>query len=150
MTTLKKLCFGLVLGLIALNAIALDETNTPWYSNVAIEGHDAVGYFLQNAAIKGSKAHKLKWRGVEWRFANADNKALFESNPEKYAPQYGGYCAWAASQDQVAGVDPEQFSIVDGKLYLNYNAEVRSKWLLDTTKHITDGDKNWPGLLASE
>ncbi len=150
MKTFKQLTFGLVLSLIAVSAIALDEIYTTWYSSVAIKGHDPVGYFLQNAAVKGSKDHKLKWKDVEWHFASADNKALFESDPEKYAPQYGGYCAWAAAQNQVAGVDPEQFSIVGGKLYLNYNEEIKNKWLGDTTGNIADGDKNWPGLLASE
>ncbi|MCP4237996.1 MAG: YHS domain-containing protein [Aestuariibacter sp.] len=144
------MCLALVLSFTAVEAIALDEINTPWYSNVAIEGHDPVGYFLQNAAVKGSKAHKLKWNGVEWHFYSADNKALFESDPEKYAPQYGGYCAWAASQNQVAGVDPEQFSLIDGKLYLNYDEEVKNRWMLNTTKNIADADKNWPGLLANE
>ncbi|MCP4489076.1 MAG: YHS domain-containing protein [Gammaproteobacteria bacterium] len=139
-----------MLSLIVVNAIALDEINTPWYNNVAIEGHDPVGYFLQNAAVKGDKAHKLKWNGVEWYFSSPDNKALFESNPEKYAPQYGGYCAWAASQNQVVGVDPEQFSLVGGKLYLNYDEGVKNRWLLDTYKNIADADKNWPGLLANE
>ena len=130
-------------------AFALDEINTPWFSNVAIEGYDPVAYFLESKPVEGSKSYQSKWSGASWHFKSAENKALFEADPEKYAPQYGGYCAWAASQNTVAGIEPEQWTIVDGKLYLNYNEEVKGQWLVDTTKHILDGDKNWPGLLAS-
>ena len=149
MKILKQLGFGLIISLYLGNALALDAINTPWYSNVAIDGHDPVGYFLENKAVKGKKSLKLEWQGVTWRFANSENKALFEASPGKYAPQYGGYCAWAVSQNTTAGIDPEQFSIIDGKLYLNYDKEIKNKWLTDTTRHIAVGDKNWPALLAN-
>jgi len=149
MKYLKQLTLGLILSAFVGSALALDPINTPWYNDVAIDGHDPVGYFLENKPVKGKKAHKLKWQGATWQFASAENKALFEANPDKYAPQYGGYCAWAASQNAVAGIDPEQFSIIDDKLYLNYNAEVKGKWLVDTSKYIKDGDANWPDLLAN-
>ena len=115
---------GIILSLCTGQVLALDEINTPWYSNTAIEGHDPVAYFSQSAAVKGDKAHKLEWKGASWHFASAKNKALFQANPEKYAPQYSGYCAWAASQNTVAGIDPDQFTIIDG-------------------------DNNWPGLQAN-
>ena len=148
MKILKQFTLALILAFSAGSVLAIDEINTAWLSNLAIEGHDPVAYFKQNAPVKGSKSHQLDWKGATWRFSSAENKALFEASPEKYAPQYGGYCAWAASQNSVAGVDPEQFSIVDGKLYLNYNAQVKKMWLVDTAKYIADGDRNWPGLLA--
>lgn len=149
MKILRLLGMGLFLSLCTGQVLALDEINTPWYGNTAIEGHDPVAYFSDNAAVKGNKSHKLEWKGADWIFANAENKALFQADPEKYAPQFGGYCAWAASQNTVAGIDPDQFTIIDGKLYLNYNEEVKNMWLVDTTKHISDGNQNWPGLLAS-
>ncbi|MFT5502655.1 MAG: YHS domain-containing protein [Gammaproteobacteria bacterium] len=148
MKSIQQLFFGLSLSFFVGSVFAVDAINTPWYSNVAIEGHDPVAYFLERKPVEGSKSHKLNWSGVSWHFKSAENKTLFEANPEKYAPQYGGYCAWAASQNTVAGIDPEQWTIVDGKLYLNYNREVKGKWLVDTSKSIADGNKNWPGLLV--
>ena len=149
MKILRQLSLGFILSLCMGQVLALDTINTPWYSNTAIEGHDPVAYFSENAAVKGDKSHKIEWQGANWHFASAQNKALFEANPEKYAPQYGGYCAWAASQNTVAGIDPDQFTIVNDKLYLNYNEEVKDMWLVDTTKHIAEGDKNWPGLASN-
>jgi YHS domain-containing protein len=150
MKSLKQLTLGLIFSIFAGNALALDAIYTPWYSNVAIEGYDPVAYFLENKAVEGKKAHKLDWQSATWQFASAENKALFEANPDKYAPQYGGYCAWAVSQNTTASIDPDQFSIVDGKLYLNYDKEVKTMWLVDTTKHISVGDTNWPLLLANK
>ncbi len=139
---------GLFLSLCAGQVLALEAISTPWFNNIAIEGYDPVAYFSENAAVKGNKSNKLEWNGASWHFASAQNKALFQADPEKYAPQYGGYCAWAVSQNSVAGIKPELFTIIDGKLYLNYNEAVKTKWLVDTARYIADGDKNWPVLLA--
>ena len=148
MKMIKSFCLGAILLLSVSNAFAIDAIYTPWYDNVAVKGFDTVAYFTEAAAVEGKKAHTLEWNGATWRFSTAANKALFEDDPEKYAPQYGGYCAWAVSQNKTAGIEPEQFSIVDGKLYLNYNGAVKDKWLADTSDNIVTGDKNWPGLLA--
>ena len=134
MKMIKRFCLGVVLLLAAGNALAIDAIYTSWY----------------DAAVEGNKAHALEWNGATWRFSSAANKALFEADPDKYAPQYGGYCAWAVSQNQTASIEPEQFTIVGGKLYLNYNQEVKEKWLVDTSANISIGDKNWPGLLAGK
>ncbi len=98
MKLLQQLIFGLILSFSAGSVLALDAINTPWYSDVAIEGYDPVAYFVESKPVEGSKSHQLTWSGASWHFKSAQNKALFEANPEKYAPQYGGYCAWAASQ----------------------------------------------------
>jgi YHS domain-containing protein len=148
MKPVQQLFSGLILSFFMGNVFAIDAISTPWYGNLAIEGHDPVAYFLESKPVEGRKSHKVDWSGASWRFKSAENKALFEANPEKYAPQYGGYCAWAASQNTVAGSDHDQWTIVDGKLYLNYDREVKEKWLVNTPKYIVDGDKNWPGLLA--
>ena len=150
MKMLKTLIPGLFLALITSTALALDSINTPWYNNVAIQGHDPVAYFLQNAAVKGKKNHQFKWQGATWRFASEANKALFAADPEKYAPQYGGYCAWAVSQNDVADIDPEQFSVLEGKLYLNYSKKIKQTWLEQVRENIVEGNKNWPGLLAGK
>jgi len=84
--------------------------------------------------------------GATWLFSNVENRDLFAANPEQYAAQYGGYCAYAVSEGHTASIDPEAWKIVDGKLYLNYSKGVQKKWLADTTGRIQRGDKNWPTL----
>ncbi|TQV72597.1 YHS domain-containing protein [Exilibacterium tricleocarpae] len=140
------LSFLLLFGLAA-GAQAADPIYTSWFNNLAIKGYDAVAYFTENAPVKGKKQWQLEWRGAQWRFSSAENLDAFRANPEKYAPQYGGYCAWAVAHDKLAGIDPQQFSVVDGKLYLNYNAQVQNKWLAERDKLIIDADRRWPSVL---
>ncbi len=120
---------------------------TSLFSDAAIKGYDTVAYHTQRAAIKGSKAYTHQWKGATWRFVSAENRDRFASMPEKYAPQYGGYCAWAVSQGTTAGVDPKLFKIVDGKLYLNYDQTIQTKWEKDIPGNIQKADRNWPGVL---
>ncbi|MEM9177177.1 MAG: YHS domain-containing (seleno)protein [Myxococcota bacterium] len=127
-------------------ALALDPINATFFGNAAIEGTDPVAYFTEGRPVEGSKAHTFEYMGATWRFASAENKAAFEAAPEKYAPQYGGYCAWAVSQGYTAGIDPEAWTIVDGKLYLNYSEKVMKTWLADRDAFIEAADDNWPGL----
>ena len=86
--------------------------------------------------------------GAKWRFSSAENLTLFQENPEKYAPQYGGYCAYAVSQNTDADIEPAQFTVHGGKLYLNYNESINKKWLGNRDQYIIDADKYWPGLIA--
>ena len=118
---------------------------TSW--GVAIRGTDPVAYFTENRPVEGSKAFTAIHDGAEFRFASAENLAKFKANPEKYAPQYGGYCAWAVSIGYTASTIPEAFTISDGKLYLNYSLGVRSQWEADKGARIKQGDQNWPGVL---
>jgi YHS domain-containing protein len=126
-------------------ALALDPVNASFFG-VAIEGTDPVAYFTEGRPVAGSKAHSLEYLGATWRFASAEHKAAFEADPEKYAPQYGGYCAWAVSQGYTAGIDPDAWSIVEGKLYLNYDERVMKTWLEDRDALIEQADARWPGL----
>ena len=128
------------------SALALDPINATFFGDVAIEGTDPVAYFTEGRPVEGTKAHSLEYMGATWRFASAENKAAFEADPEKYAPQYGGYCAWAVSQGYTAGIDPDAWTIVEGKLYLNYNESVMKTWLADRDALIDRADANWPGL----
>lgn len=116
-------------------------------AGVAINGYDPVAYFNDDRAVKGSSEHVAQWKGAQWRFASAANREAFEADPERYAPQYGGYCAWAVSQGYTARTDPDAYSIVDGKLYLNYSKGVRATWSKDIPGNIAKGDANWPGVL---
>ena len=114
----------------------------------AIRGTDAVAYFTKGMPVAGSSEHVLMWRGAEWSFESAENMALFEANPSAYAPQYGGYCAFALSKGSLASTDPEAWTIVDGKLYLNYSVNVRTVWSEDIPGNIMKADANWPSVLG--
>lgn len=122
----------------------------PVYSEkgIAIDGTDAVAYFADGAPIAGSKGIALNWMGATWRFSSEENKAAFAANPKAYAPQYGGYCAYAVSEGYTASTIPQAWKIVDGKLYLNYSRRIQRKWERDIPGRIASGDRNWPGLIA--
>ena len=115
--------------------------------NLAIRGFDPVAYFTEGKAVKGDKDFTLGWQGADWRFASAGNRDAFSEDPEKYAPQYGGYCAWAVSRNYTAPTDPDAFTLVNGKLYLNYNKRVMRQWLEDRDRNIEQADENWPAVL---
>ena len=125
---------------------AQDPVNTNWWG-VAIKGYDTVAYFTQGKPVKGSKKFEYYWNGATWRFANAKDLALFKANPEKYAPQYGGYCAYAVAWGDTADIDPNAWKIVDGKLYLNYDKATQKKWEQDIPGYIDRANLNWPGVL---
>ena len=119
---------------------------TGFLSNLAVSGYDPVAYFSDGRPVEGSSEFESKYKGAVWRFASAEHKAAFDADPEKYAPQYGGYCAWAVSQGYTAKADPESWKIVGGKLYLNYNADAQKLWEENIPAHIAAGDENWPKL----
>ena len=142
---------ALAFALIALVPVAGNAASSYIYSkrnNLAVDGYDPVTYFSVGEATKGSADHELNWNGRTWRFASAENRSTFESDPEQYAPQYGGWCAWAASGGYLARGNPNHWKIVDGKLYLNYSGGVQRKWEKDIPGHIEKADGNWPGLMA--
>ena len=143
--------FGALLFTIAPSQAADDPIYTGLFSNTAVGGYDTVSYFTGDGTpVKGSDDFKTEYKGATWKFASQENLDKFKANPEKFAPQYGGYCAYAVSQGQTAKGDPLQYKIVDGKLYLNYNASVREKWLEDQDNYIKQADANWPGVLGGK
>ena len=115
---------------------------------LAISGYDPVAYFTDDAAIQGSADFTASHDGANYRFASAANRDAFVANPDKYAPKYGGYCAYAASKGALAPVDPEAFKVVDDRLYLNYSKTVQGIWSEDIPGNIAKADANWPGLSA--
>jgi YHS domain-containing protein len=115
--------------------------------DVALRGYDAVAYFQDGKPIKGRDEFKHEWMGVTWQFASAANRDRFAQNPEMYAPQYGGYCAYAASQNYIYDADPKVWKIVNGKLYLNYNQQAQQLWEQDVPGNIKKGDQHWPQLI---
>lgn len=115
---------------------------------IAINGIDPIGYFTDAAPVPGLAAHALDWNGATWHFASAENRAMFESNPEKYAPRFGGYCAYAASKGYLAPTIPEAWTVYEDTLYLNANLRARELWLQDVPGNIAKGEANWPGILG--
>ena len=97
--------------------------------------------------MKGKAEFSTEYQGAEFRFASAGNLAMFQDDPDKYAPQYGGYCAWAVSEGYTAKGDPDHWKIVDGKLYLNYNKKIQERWEQNTAENIGKGNTNWPTVL---
>jgi YHS domain-containing protein len=115
---------------------------------LAIDGTDPVSYFAEGRPVAGSPEHEISWRGATWRFASEANRAVFEADPETHAPRYGGWCAWAVAEGYTAPTVPEAWSIVDGKLYLNFSRGVQRRWERDIPGNIARGDANWPGVLG--
>ncbi len=138
--------FAFVLLLPSMAANSASYFNKSSWTGVAIDGTDPVAYFTESKPVEGSKKFSYKWQGATWRFANADNLNKFKTSPEKYAPQYGGFFAYAVSEGYTASIDPEAWSIENGKLYLNYSKSVQQIWSQDIPGRIRNGDKNWPGI----
>lgn len=113
-------------------------------SGKAIRGYDAVAYFTEGKAMMGYDSLSLEWNNAKWFFSSQKTLDLFRKNPEKYAPQYGGYCAYGCSNGYKASIDPQAWTIDNGKLYLNYNIDVRKEWDKDRKERIEKADKNWP------
>ena len=121
--------------------------NTGWFG-VAIKGYDTVAYHTEGRAIKGTSDYSHEWNDARWDFASAQNRDLFAADPERYAPQYGGYWAGSlAAAGKVAGVNPEAFKIIEGKLYLSWNKQAAEKFAAKAIKAIDMADKNWAELL---
>jgi hypothetical protein len=116
-------------------------------TDTAINGYDTVAYFTVGKPVKGLDNLATEWMDAKWKFSSQAHLDLFKANPKKYAPQYGGYCAYGVTQGYLVKVEPEQFSVIDGKLYLNYDAEVQAKWKKDTAGYISVADGKFPSLL---
>ena len=116
---------------------------------VAIRGADPVAYFTEAKQVFGSQEFEYVWKDVTWRFASAENRELFARNPERYAPQYGGFCAWAvAAKGKLFSTQPKNWAVVNGKLYLNYNDSVQDRWNADIDGFISKGDGRWPAIIS--
>jgi len=114
---------------------------------VAINGYDPVAYFTQSKPVKGKAAYSVTWNGADWHFSSAETQAAFEASPETYAPQFGGYCAYAVSKGYTATTIPEAWTVYDDKLYLNFSLRARELWSEDIPGNIKAGNANWPAVL---
>ncbi len=151
MTLTRRALFALALAIPVAGTILrpafADEPEVFAPGGVAISGYDPVAYFQQGQPVMGTASHALMWRGATWYFATAEAMEAFEMNPAAYAPQYGGYCAYAMSKGAIAPTVAEAFTIHDGRLYLNFSTEVRTIWAADIPGNVTRADGNWPAVL---
>jgi hypothetical protein len=134
---------------LALPAIAGGIINTT-DSNIAINGYDSVSYFTDSRPVKGDPTFELNWQGARWLFANADHRDVFASDPQRYAPRYGGFCAGAMALGWKAPIDPEAWVIIDGRLYLNYAKDAVKGFVANSDERIAKANANWVRLRTAE
>lgn len=144
---------GALAGVVAmaiptLSVAAKPEVYVEKADKLAVQGYDPVAYFIAGAPVKGSPEFSLEHKGATWRFSSAENLEKFKSDPASFEPQYGGHCSWAVSQGYTAKGDARYWRIVDGKLYLNYNAKVQKDWSQDIPGFIAKADAQWPAMLS--
>lgn len=141
---------------LAGNAVAAEPINTLERSGlfgykpsgIAIRGFDTVAYFTQSRAVEGDPDITAEWNGATWQFSTEEHRDLFVESPETYAPQYGGYCAYGVAVDNLVKIEGDQWDIVDGKLYLNFNKKFRDRWRKDVPGYIDTANEKFEGLLA--
>jgi YHS domain-containing protein len=138
---------ALVAGLAAAAPALADQSPVFAVDGVAIKGYDPVAYFTDKKPVKGSPAFSFDWMGAKWLFASAAHRDTFAAAPEKYAPRYGGYCAYGVSQGYAVKIEPDAWTVRDGKLYLNYDKSIQKTWEKDIPGYIATADKKWPGVL---
>lgn len=143
--------FVVLLFILSSSQLVLAAGNSIYssrFSNLALSGYDAVAYFADNAAYRGKKEFEYEWKDVKWRFYNQENMDKFVLSPEAYEPQFGGYCSYAMGLGQKASSDPTQFSVIDGKLYMNYSSKTKVLWEEDLDTMISTGRENWEELIS--
>lgn len=142
------------LGLLALLALCAGCTTlkTPTFADRdgAIRGYDVVAYHTAGTPVPGDAAYSTVYNDADWHFSSEQNLRLFEQDPARYAPEYGGYCAYAMSKGLVVSTDPRAWHIVDDKLYLNYSLGVRKTWLKDIPGYVAKADANWQSKIQEQ
>jgi YHS domain-containing protein len=117
---------------------------------IAIDGYDPVAYFVHNKAVKGKPEFALLWEGTTYHFESLEHMRIFAYEPPRYVPQYGGYCAYGVARGAKPLADPTAFTVRDGKLYLNRDANVRKEWLVDANAHIAAADRHWLRIASGK
>lgn len=147
---MKKIIMTFLSGLIAVICLHAQKSDVYVTDGVAVHGYDVVSYFTDGKPVKGDIHFSIKWNNAVWCFSTNEHLNQFKSNPGRYAPQYGGYCAYGLSKNHKAPTQPDAWTIIDGKLYLNYDLDVRNLWKKDMQQRIAEADKNWPALRDKE
>lgn len=133
----------------SMTASAIDPVYTGYFNDNAISGYDAVAYFTQGKPVKGSDEFTFDYLQATWKFSSQEHLELFKQDPTAYAPQYGGYCAYAIANGDTASAEPDLWTIVDGKLYLNYSKRINARWSADIPGFIQKADKEWPKFFSN-
>ena len=148
----RQILLAVVLGgtllLGAVSAVYAGAVNVSGADKLAIHGYDAVAYFTDGRAVAGSKEFSQEYGGAVYLFASSEHREAFAADPAKYAPQYGGFCAYAVAKGSTADIDPDAWTVKDGKLYLNYSKTVRLLWRQDIDGNIAKADANWPKIMS--
>lgn len=159
MTLSKRIAAAVILlALSTISATAAEPINTLERSGlfgykpsgIAIRGFDTVAYFTDGKPLEGSDEFTSEWQGATWKFASRQHLDMFEENPGKYAPQYGGYCAYGVAQDSLVKIEGDNWTIVEDKLYLNYDDDLQGKWEKDIPGFIETANNKFEPLLSSE
>lgn len=138
-------------GFLFVRSLGMFSSDPVYETNEgAIGGYDPVAYFTLGKPTPGAAEFTHEWNGAAWRFANAEHRDLFAASPEKYAPQFGGYCAFAVSENYTARTDPEVWAIVEDRLYLNFDGDVAKQWSAAKTERIAAAARNWPAVLVGQ
>jgi YHS domain-containing protein len=141
---LKTLLLLFIVGSASAQAApVVDHIYTGYFNNKAVAGYDVIAYFEQSEPVEGSSKYQLSYKGANWYFSSQSNLDKFKANPEKYAPQYGGYCAWAMSNNKSAPGNPPFWTIYNDKLYLNYDQKVLDTWRANKDEFIKKADAHW-------
>lgn len=147
---MKKVLMSFLIVVVTSASLCAQKSATFIESGKAIRGYDPVAYFTAGKPVKGNENFKFSWNHADWYFSSQQNLDLFKSNPEKYAPQYGGYCAYGLSDGHKAPTDNNAWTIVNDKLYLNYSLDVKKEWSKNQKERIEKADKNWPDIKDKE
>ena len=137
--------FLIICSLIALSQLATfaADKSSMKDNTVAINGYDTVAYFTENRAVKGNSEYSYTWNEATWYFSKPENRDLFATNPERFAPQFRGHCAYGLAKGKLVAANPEEWTIVDGKLYMNYNRTFRDQWRQDKSAMVKKANENW-------
>ena len=140
----KEIVLSVVFAFSVLNGLAQTEIFSTEAG--AIQGYDPVAFFKESKPVIGKKEFTYSWNGASWYFSIQENLEAFKADPERYAPQYGGWCAYGTAEGHKSPTQPETWTIVDNKLYFNYNLEVKKLWTKNQKGLIEQANRNWPKL----
>ena len=147
---MKLFLFATTLFLVACSITPKKGAEIFQKDGAAIGGYDPVAFFTENKPVKGTTTYTTNWKDAAWQFASQANLDSFTKSPEKYAPQYGGYCAYGTADGHKAPTEADTWTVLDGKLYLNYNQDVKATWDKDHPKYIEQANTNWEKIKFSE
>jgi YHS domain-containing protein len=147
---MRKCAIILTLILLSVTAQAQKRLVNTDKQGLALKGHDPVAFFTQGRPVAGDYRYESNYNGTRYRFASAENKKLFDTDPARYVPQFGGFCAYGVSRGYAVDVELDAFQIVDGRLLMQYDKSVRDRFNQDTEGNLKRADANWPKVVEKE